>query len=50
MIHASSGLSATTVPGWLRFVGEIGLVGALGVTLWFFWSIISAHYRGRHRR
>ena len=50
VIGASSVLSASGVPDWLRVVGEIGLVGALGVTVWFFWSIISAHYRGRRRR
>ena len=50
VIGASTLLSASRVPSWLRIVGEIGLVGALGVTVWFFWSIISAHYRGRSRR
>jgi ubiquinone biosynthesis protein len=50
VIGASTLLSASRVPPWLRIVGEIGLVGALGVTVWFFWSIISAHYRGRWRR
>ena len=50
VIGASTLLSASRVPSWLRVVGEIGLVGALGVTVWFFWSIISAHYRGRSRR
>lgn len=50
VIGASSVLSASGVPAWLRVVGQIGLVLSLGVTVWFFWSIISSHYRGRRRR
>ena len=50
VVGASTLLGATFVPRWLRFVGEIGLVAALVVTVWFFWSIITSHYRFRRRR
>jgi ubiquinone biosynthesis protein len=50
VIGASTLIGVTGVPGWLRTTGHIGLVLALGVTVWFFGSVITAHYRGRRRR
>ncbi|MBE0418071.1 MAG: AarF/ABC1/UbiB kinase family protein [Coriobacteriia bacterium] len=40
----------TAVPGWARTVGEIGLLLAVAVTIWFFGSIILAHQRSRRRK
>ena len=50
IVGASTLLSASGVPGWLTTIGQVGLVLAFGVTVWFFWSIISAHYRSRRRQ
>ncbi|MGB4594163.1 MAG: AarF/UbiB family protein [Coriobacteriia bacterium] len=50
VIGASSLLSATIVPDWLRVVGQIGLVAAFVVTVWFLISIMTAHWRGRRRQ
>lgn len=50
VIGFSTLLSQTAVPGWARTVGEIGLVLAFGVSIWFFGSIILAHQRGRRRK
>jgi len=50
IIGASTLLSSSGVPGWLTAIGQAGLVLAFGVTIWFLWSIISAHWRRRRRR
>jgi ubiquinone biosynthesis protein len=50
VIGASTLIQVTGVPGWLRSAGQIGLVLALGVSIWFFAGIITAHLRGRRRR
>lgn len=50
IIGASTLLGASGVPRWLTIMGQVGLVLAFGVTIWFLWSIISAHYRGRRRQ
>jgi ubiquinone biosynthesis protein len=50
IVGASTLLSAASVPPWLKLVGQIGLVAALVVSIWFFGSIISARYRAGKRR
>lgn len=50
VIGASTLIQVTGVPGWLRSAGQVGLVLALGVSIWFFAGIITAHLRGRRRR
>lgn len=50
IIGASTLLSSSGVPGWLTTIGQACLVLAFGVTVWFLWSIISAHCRRRRRR
>lgn len=50
VVGASTLIGVTGVPGWLRVTGQVGLVLALLVTVWFFGSVITAHYRGRRRR
>lgn len=50
VIGASTLLSATGVPGWMRWVGQVGLVAAFVVTIWFLLSIVYAHIRARRRR
>lgn len=47
IIGFSSLLRATGVPGWVQFVGQVGLVAAFGVSMWFFGSIILATFRQR---
>gem|GEM_PF-4102450 len=42
-------LSATDVPGWVRIVGEVGMVLAFVVSVWFFASILWARHRRRKR-
>lgn len=49
IVGASTLLSASGVPGWLRTVGQGGLILAFGVTVWFLLAIIRAHYRYRRR-
>ncbi len=49
VIGFSTLLGQTGVPSWARTVGEVGLVLAFVVTLWFFGSIIFAHHRRRRR-
>lgn len=50
VIGASTVISASGVPRWVRAVGQAGLIASLAVTIWFLWSIISSHYRARRRR
>lgn len=49
VIGFSSLLSATGAIGWVRTVGQVGLIAAFVVSFWFFGSIILAHYRGKHK-
>lgn len=49
VIGFSTLLSVTGAPGWFRVVGEVGMVLAFVVTIWFFVSIILAHNRRRKR-
>ena len=49
VIGFSTLLSVTGAPPWVRFVGEVGMVLAFVVTIWFFISIILAHNRRRRR-
>jgi ubiquinone biosynthesis protein len=49
VIGFSTLLSVTGAPGWVRIVGEVGIVLAFVVTIWFFISIILAHTRGGRR-
>jgi len=50
VIGFSTLIGAEIAPLWMRTVGEIGMFLAFGVSLWFFWSIIWTHYRGRRTR
>jgi ubiquinone biosynthesis protein len=50
VVGAATVISATSVPGWVRSVGQVGLVASFAVTVWFFGSIIASHYRARRRR
>jgi ubiquinone biosynthesis protein len=49
VIGFSTLLSVTGAPGWVRIVGEVGIVLSFIVTVWFFISIILAHTRGGRR-
>ncbi|MBE0416399.1 MAG: AarF/ABC1/UbiB kinase family protein [Coriobacteriia bacterium] len=49
VIGFSTLLSVTGVPGWVRIAGEVGIVLAFVVTVWFFISIFLAHHRRRKR-
>jgi len=46
VVGFSTLLSVTGEVGWVRVVGQIGLVAAFAVSFWFFGSIIWARYRG----
>ena len=50
VIGASTLIQVAGVPDWMRAAGQVGLVLALGVTIWFFIGVITARYRGRRRR
>ena len=50
VIGFSTLIGAEIAPMWMRTVGEIGMILAFGVSVWFFGSIIWTHYRGRRIR
>lgn len=45
VVGFSTLLSVTGAPRWVRLVGEIGMVLAFVVTIWFFISIVLSHWR-----
>jgi len=49
VIGFSTMLSVSGTPGWSRSVGEVGMILAFVVSIWFFISIIVAHNRRRRR-
>lgn len=49
VIGFSTLLSVSGAPGWSRSVGEIGMILAFVVSIWFFISIILAHTRRRRK-
>lgn len=49
VIGFSSLLQVPDAPVWIRVVGQAGLIAAFGVSIWFFGSIIYAHFRGKGR-
>jgi len=49
VVGFSTLLSVTGEVGWVRVVGQVGLIAAFIVTFWFFGSIILARYRGNRR-
>lgn len=49
VVGASNIISATSVPRWVRGVGEVGLMGSFAVTVWFLASVITSHYKARRR-